>query len=188
MAYDPNAFAATGSAGGPTKYLMKTESGVDLVAVDRDTLGEPSTGWKAKLKLIGIAEPFSMESQYPDDDGNKRIQKMTRFLIKVVDRDDDDYGVQFATLYDFEALSKGTAQGQILGAIRDKPIENQEVLDITQFLDGVFAAVLTDEGQKGQKVSVRVLKGSCKPVKAKAKPKAAEPEADPFEDDEEAAA
>lgn len=183
---DMSAFNVKASSGGPAEFLMKGDNGLELREMDRDEFGEPQLGWQPKLQLVGIAKPWETDDNYAklNPDGTKPKQLVTRFLIRVVNRDADDHGTMLATMYPMNGISSRSVSGEILGAIRGKPLADGEAIDWNDYIGvGYFAAMLTDKGKDGKQVTTRVLKGSCQPVKSTAKPKA-DKQPNPFDDEE----
>ncbi len=186
---DYSMFSTRASSGGPSEYLMKTDGGgTEIVPITQDMEGEPELGWHGKLQLKGISTPFERQSTYPDRDGNLPMQTLSRFLFRVADKEADDSDVLFSSVHDFRKISKNSVAGQVIGAIRNRPIAPGESMDkdvFAEVLDGYFGAVITNEGKDGQQVTPRVLMGSAKPVKAKAaKTAKAAPTINPFDADD----
>ena len=180
MAVDQSVFQTQGAAGGgPVTYFTKDKNGVVAeVEIARDQFKPPATGFYL-LKLKAFSAPFEMDGQFGK---SKNVRAV--FVVKAPGTFNDK--AMFSQLLSVAKVSAdgnwrsnitaNSAVGKMIAAIRGTEIQDGEPINLLDYLNGEFAAMVnqsTKQGQNGIEVYGNVVKDTWQPASAVAGQQAA---------------
>lgn len=179
---DTSAFDTQGrSGGGPTTYFVKNKDGViSEVEIARDQFKPPVSGYYT-LKLKGMSAPFEMTGEFGPS-------KNVRVALVVVAPGTENDKRMFSQLLSIAKpnksggwisnVTKNSAPGKMIGAIRGKEIGDGEPINLLNYLNGTFAGMVNQTvktTEDGVQVDARVVKDTWSPAAQQALPPAAQP-------------
>lgn len=169
---DVSSFQTQGSAARsvPIFFIKDAKTGaISETEIPRNQFAAPLDG-SYKLRLFGMTAPFEMDGQYGKSKnvrcafvvrapGTPAHNKMFSQLLSVakVSKNGDWYST----------ITAKSAIGQMIGAIRGKPIEDGEPINLLDYLNGEFNALVVQEPVitgLGTEIFGRVVKDSWKPA------------------------
>lgn len=179
---DTSAFNIQGStSGGPTTYFVKDKNGeISEVEIGREQFQPPMPGYYT-LRLNGMSKPFEMDGQFGKSKnvrvvflvrapGTPNDKRMFSQLLGIAKFKDDGTWKSNVTAK--------SAAGQMIGAIRGKAIDDGEPINLLNYLNGEFAAMVnqtTKATENGVQVNASVVKDTWQPAQQQALPPAAQP-------------
>lgn len=183
MATDTSVFQVQAtSGGGPRLYYVKGKEGIAQVEIPDDQMQPPMPGYYT-LRWKGVSAPFDMTG------GQFGPSKQVRCVFQVRQPGNPNDKRMFSQLLTFakpgkdgtwrSGISEQSALGQLVGAIRGKPIQPGEPINLTDCLGGDFGAMVdqsTKTTEFGVKTYGNVVKDSWRPVGQQQTP---EPEPEP---------
>lgn len=114
----------------------------DLIKIEepnRDEYATPPQGTRARFVLSGVSDTFEMSGEYGTST-NVRIE----YLIEKTSGAGLEHlnGKRFTDLFTWKVSAKSNL-GRLLGALRGRPIEPGEVIDIDAFIGTTFVSSTT---------------------------------------------
>ena len=154
MAVDQSVFQTQGAAGGgPVTYFAKDKNGVIAeIEIARDQFKPPATGFYL-LRLKAFSAPFEMDGQFGK---SKNVRAV--FVVRAP-----------GTFNDKAMFSQLLSVAKVSAAIRGKEIQDGEPINLLDYLNGEFAAMVnqsTKQGQNGIEVYGNVVKDTWQPATA----------------------
>lgn len=186
MAVDQSAFQTQGSIPRTVpSYFVKDKNGVIAeVEIGYDQFKPPVDG-SYHLKLKGMTAPFEMDGQYgpsknirvailvkaPGTGNDKRMFSQMLAIAKK-----DKQGKWYPN------ITAKSAVGQMIGCIRGKEIAENEPINLLDYLNGEFRAMVqqtTKTTENGVEVYGNIIKDTWKPVGEQSPEAVPEPEPQP---------
>jgi hypothetical protein len=169
MAVDQSVFQTQGSAAkAPSTYYVKQNGVISEVEITADQFKAVSPGYH-RLRLRGMSAPFEMTGEYG-------VSRNVRVVFQVRDQGTEEKRMfsQLLTIAKPDKsggwrpnITEKTAVGQMIGVMRGKPIAENEPINVLDYLNGKFAAMVDQTakpGQNGMEVYGNVVKDTWKPV------------------------
>lgn len=125
----------------------------------------PSKGMRGRFQLTGISDVFTLTSAQYGESQKVRLE----FLIEKVSDASNKYleGKRFTELYGW-SIGPKSYLGQLLGALRDRPIPRGEELNPDDFIDTSFVTSTTlSYSADGQKSYPGVSRDAIDPSKTR---------------------
>lgn len=180
MAVDQSAFQFQGrTSSAPSTYFVKQHGQLSEVTIGREQMQAVTPGYK-QLRFRGLSAPFELDGQYGKS-------KNVRVVFQVRGGGAEDKRM-FSQLLTIAKPAEGggwrsnitskTAIGQMIGAIRGKPIGDGEPINLLDYLNGDFCAVVqqkTRATDNGIEVDCSVVKDTWQPVGQEALPEVLQP-------------
>jgi hypothetical protein len=188
----------TATQSGMDRYYKRTKKGVALVEVDRQTHFVPPVGMKARFELSGISEPFELPNKFSDDpDATKPMIRLEFTVVKGGDNVSKmQQGKSFSALYGY-SLGEKANLAKLIAAIRGEGIAKGEAVNLEEFIGCTFVSKTL--GQVADKTKFSRISDEALDADTVTWPEGAaiaaeqdasededqsDPNADPFEDDE----
>lgn len=168
MAVDTSMFQQEGAvSSAPSAFYAKDKTGAVIeVEVARDSHRPPPTGFY-QLRLRAISAPFEMDGQFGKSRNVRAVfqvvsgpyAKQTFTQLLGIARADGDVWRS--------NITNKTAVGQLIVAIRGREIAQGEPINLLDYLNGQFAAMVnqvTKAGPNGVEVYGNVVKDTWQPT------------------------